>query len=135
MGPTSGEPAFASEELAVEVWRVVPGYASYEASNLGRVRSWRTGRVRLLTPTLFRNGYWYVSLTADGAKRHKCRQVHTVVLESFVGARPAGMQGRHFPDPNTANNRLANLSWATPAANAADKPVHGEMRRQQGDLA
>jgi hypothetical protein len=39
------------------------------------------------------------------------------------------MECRHFPDPNRRNNRLENLSWGTPAENAADKIGHGTHNR------
>lgn len=54
--------------------------------------------------------------------------VHTLILETFVGPRPEGMEACHF-DGDRANNRLANLRWDTPAGNAADKGRHGTDTR------
>ena len=48
------------------------------------------------------------------------RNVHSLVLEAFVGPRPTGMQGCHFPDPDTSNNRLDNLRWDSAEANMHD---------------
>jgi hypothetical protein len=50
--------------------------------------------------------------------------VHHLVLETFVGARPAGHQCRHL-DGDRRNNRLENLAWGTRQENAQDKIRHG----------
>jgi hypothetical protein len=108
-----------------EQWKAVPGYEPYyEASSLGAVRLAKTGR--LLKPWI-ENGYPKVGLWLNG--RCKKRFVHTVVLETFVGPCPDGMQCRHFPDPARANVALDNPSWGTPTDNARDRVVHGTMPR------
>jgi hypothetical protein len=60
-------------------------------------------------------------------KDRKGRQayVHQLVLETFVGPCPPGMQCRHFPDQSTKNNYLSNLAWGTQSENEQDKKVHG----------
>ena len=52
--------------------------------------------------------------------------VHQLVLEAFVGPRPARHQAAHG-DGNPLNNTLANLRWATPKENEADKRLHGTL--------
>jgi hypothetical protein len=56
---------------------------------------------------------------------HDRRYVHHLVLEAFVGPCPPGLECRHFPDRDPANNRLENIHWGTPEENAADKIFHG----------
>src|SRR5690606_7975235 len=51
---------------------------------------------------------------------------HCLVLAAFVSPRPDGMQGAHN-DGNPANNKLANLRWATPKSNLADRVRHGTL--------
>lgn len=69
-------------------------------------------------------GYLRIKIRmADGSK--KFMLVHRLVLESFVGPCPDGMQARHFPDRDPANCRIENLSWGTPLENAADRQIHG----------
>lgn len=108
-----------------ETWKATPGVDGYEVSTLGRVRSYfmRNGRAlrkepRLLKPAL-RNGYLRVRV----GKR--LRDVHTLVLEAFVGPRPPGYVARHFPDRTRTNCRLSNLQWGSYQENSDDMIVHG----------
>lgn len=65
------------------------------------------------------DGHIRVTL-AGGIKRF----VHVLVLETFVGPCPDGMQCLHR-DGNPANNRLDNLRWGTPLENWEDSVRHG----------
>lgn len=109
-----------------EMWRAVndPAFSdNYEVSSLGRVRNSKTGRV--LTPSVIRDTsrptrtvrYLGVSLHANGVS--KCKKIHTLVLEAFVGKRPEGMMCCHG-DCDSFNNSLANLRWDTREANRRD---------------
>ena len=105
-----------------EEWRPVPGYPRYEVSSLGRVR----GRNGLKTPTKEKSGYWRVGLCRGGHRLSFL--VHRLVLAAFVGPCPAGLESCHEDDdPN--NNRLSNLRWDTPRANAADRDTNGGTAR------
>lgn len=107
----------------------------YEVSDQGRVRSldkhdgrgrfW-PGRILSQSPS-GQMGYMMVGLHSGGVKHggvKRLRTVHLIVLESFVGPRPAGMWGRHC-DGNHLNNSRTNLEWATPRRNALDTLEHG----------
>lgn len=120
-------PTFSAEELASEEWRVVPSFPDYEASNLGRVRSLKYGRVKVLKPCIDKLGY-AVYHPCMNNKVHN-RAAHLMVLDAFVGPRPAGMEGRHFPDRDPGNNRIENLSYGTPRQNCADRDFHGTTAR------
>jgi hypothetical protein len=79
---------------------------------------------RKLKPTKNRDGYPQVVLYRDGERF--TRTIHRLVLETFVGPRPEGMQGCHN-DGIKINNRLGNLRYDTPQNNGADKKLHGTM--------
>lgn len=69
-----------------------------------------------------RGGYAYVRLCQDGERyTHK---VHRLVLETFVGPCPPGLEGCHN-NGDPADNRLENLRWDTRSANAKDAVRHG----------
>src|SRR5262245_18248010 len=109
------------------MWRDVPGLPGYQVSDLGHIHSfwrragepgstfntWRSvlpDRPRLLVVSFApSHGYGTVCIrNAEG--RPVSRHVHVLVLETFVGPRPAGQQCRHL-DGNKENNRLTNLAW------------------------
>ena len=50
--------------------------------------------------------------------------VHRLVLETFVGPCPEGLECRHL-DGNELNNNLDNLAWGTKAEQIEDKKRHG----------
>ena len=102
-----------------ELWLPVVGYeGSYEVSSFGRVRSlartvagrWgsqrRMGVLFALHPANKR--YLKVTLQCDGVGIQY--QVHSLVLEAFIGPCPEGFQADHV-DFNIANNVLTNLRW------------------------
>lgn len=116
--------------MDTEEWRPVVGYEGlYEVSNQGRIRSLsRTlhcgnhvrqhrGRIIKPNPTPPTN-YLSVGLTRD--KRRITKRVHLIVLEAFVGPRPA-------PELDACHNngirddlRAENLRWDTKSANSLD---------------
>ena len=107
----------------------IPGHGGYYADTAGRIYSAWTGsgrgsrigdELRLLRTMIEPDGRERVNL-----RRRGYRVAH-LVLTTFRGPRPAGMQACHFPDPDPANNRLENLRWDTPSANQGhDKEVQG----------
>lgn len=107
----------------VEKWRPVvePGYEKhYDVSDLGQVRSAKTGRV--LKPGVHPKGYRSLVLSVAGVRRSVL--VHRLVLMAFIGPCPDGQEARHG-DGVRSHNTLANLSWGTPTENAHDKRRHG----------
>lgn len=101
-----------------ERWRPVVGFSAYEVSDGGRVR--RGGRE--LKAFIDDKGRANVTLFRDGARA--LRRVHTLVLEAFVGPRPAGLIGCHR-NGKPADNRAANLRWGTYSDNNLDAVAHG----------
>lgn len=63
-----------------------------------------------------------IQLSDGGVVTHT--HVHTVILLTFVGPRPAGMDCCHN-DGNAENNRIGNLRWDTRKANRTDSIRHG----------
>jgi hypothetical protein len=78
------------------------------------------GRIRV--QVLNRNGYYYVQLVGNGVR--VTRLVAHLVLETFVGPRPSGMEACHGP-LGGAENRLDNLRWDSVGENSLDRRRHG----------
>jgi hypothetical protein len=118
-----------------------PLYPGYSVDEFGNVYTHRRRRKikgkrggteayvdPLFTKTMSpnRNEKGYLSVRITGPSGIKRVMVHTLVLETFAGPRPAGMEARHL-DGNPGNNSMWNLAWGTPQQNAQDKFSHGTM--------
>ncbi len=121
--------------MDVEVWKAIPGFDGwYDASDEGRIRSWRgVGKQaarrqpfpRLMTLGRHPNGYPTACLRGGGRKTTLL--VHRLVLETFVGPCPEGMECRHVNDRTPGNVALSNLAWGTVQENADDRRRHGSV--------
>jgi hypothetical protein len=116
--------------LPGEEWRPVVGWEGYyEVSNQGRIKSLPRvtaggchigGKLRQPAMQGRGNPYWQVHLMRDGEPWYRVA-VHRLVLESFVGPCPDGMEACHA-NGNGFDNRVENLRWDT----------HEENMREQG---
>lgn len=116
-----------------ETWGDLPGFEGYyQMSTQGRVKSlsrvvpharWGTYTVRekILKPS-WDGHYFHVIFSKDG--KEPLRLIHRLVLETFVGPCPEGMECRHL-DNDPKNNRLENLCWDTERNNQHDRVANG----------
>lgn len=113
--------------VATEIWKPIPGYEGlYEASTHGRIkRCCKKPHILKQSVYCLRN-YTRLKVRLCKNARQKSFTVHTLILLTFVGPKPDGMECCHN-DGDPANNRLENLRWDTAAANQADKIRHGTM--------
>src|SRR5215471_1987515 len=122
-----------------EQWREVVGFPGYQVSDRGRVKSFwkRVGRKgnacggcewvigqegKVMDWKAHRTGYQVVALTRD--RRQFWSPIHILVLEAFVGPRPAGLLGLHRDD-DKINNAIENLYWGTRSDNQHDSVRNG----------
>lgn len=109
-----------------EIWLSIIGFEElYEVSNLGRIKSLRRldsiNRIvieKVLKLQKIVKGYIGISLCKNGIQCSK--RVHRLVLESFVGSCPSGMECNHKNGIKT-DNRLENLEWVTASENSIHK--------------
>jgi hypothetical protein len=85
--------------------RPIPGFPNYGVSDEGRV--WNYRRQKWLKDRRTAKGRVEVILVDQAGRRRSCL-VHRLVLLTFVGPCPAGMEGCHDPDHDPSNNRLSN---------------------------
>lgn len=121
-------------QLSNEEWRAVVGYEGYyEVSNRGRLRSldrvvkYKNGierryKGKILKLGKHKFGYLKVELHKDGKISHT--NIHRLMLESFTGPCPDGMEACHN-DGNPTNNTIENLRWGTRSENRQDAVKHG----------
>jgi len=119
-----------------EVWRVYPHNDNYEVSNMGRVRRANDlngggyKRGGLLKPYKKGMGYTVVNLCKD--REIKQIVLHILVLETFVGLCPLGMECNH-KDGVKVNNKLGNLEWVTPLENMRHAKEMGLLKPAKGE--
>lgn len=90
-------------------------------------RPWKQLKSGLLT-----GGYLGVAIHEDGIGP-MTKTIHKLVLEAFVGPKPAeDLECRHL-DSNKANNNLSNLCWGTTMENTIDKIANGTWSRKLKD--
>jgi len=81
----------------------IPNFKDYKITKNGNIFG-ISGQQ--LTPRLHSAGYLTVNL------RRKYKYIHRLVLETFKGPCPKGMECNH-KDGNKQNNKLSNLEWIT----------------------
>jgi len=126
----------------MEIWRQIPDFPFYEASNLGQIRSISREAIRkngmpmrlsgkVLKPNPLRKGHRCVNLYRDGEAI--TMYVHRLVAITFIGP-PDGhrLHVAHW-DGDPSNNRVDNLRWVTPAENSADSIRLGRNKRPAGE--
>lgn len=98
------------KNLEGEVWKQIPDFPDYQASNMGRVKSTKCNRTKLMSLSN-RRGYRVTTLYD---KQHpKVMAIHTLVLLTFVGPPPQGKKSAKHLNGDKADNHLENLKWAS----------------------
>ena len=94
-----------------EVWRPIEGFEClYEVSNLGRVKSLKFGKERILKPRNICTNHLQVLIYKNGVK--KPFLVHRLVAQAFL-PNPKNLPYINHIDENPLNNRVTNLEWCT----------------------
>ena len=90
-----------------ENWKAIDGFPDYEVSDLGRVRSLKYGKAKVLKLGDCR-GYCIVNIRIKGVR--KTKTVHRLVAAVFLGA--SDLHIDHI-DMVKTNNCLTNLRYCT----------------------
>ena len=113
-----------------EVWKDIDGFAGYQVSNRGRVRTHnkitytqhhgvRHWRDRILSQKIRKDNRALVDLWRDGKPHSK--YVHRLVAEAFVPNTIGKNATVNHIDGDKCNNHADNLEWLT----LADNILHG----------
>ena len=92
-----------------EIWKDIFGYEGlYQVSNLGRVRSLKFGKERILSIRRSKFGYLLVNLCKNSDM--KTFRVHRLVGQSFI-PNPNNLPEINHKNEDKTNNRVENLEW------------------------
>lgn len=102
----------------------IPEFPNYYVTKSGRIwsKKGRWGKGCWLTPRI--NSVGYPGVTLYNKSNRLDAHIHRLVLETFVGLCPEGMECRHL-DGVPTNNQLSNLKWGTHSENCIDAVKHG----------
>lgn len=130
-----------------EIWRDIPNYEGiYQASNLGRVRSFdkviaqknnstAIKKGRILKPSTSHSGYYQLVLSKQLIR--KSYKVHRLIWLAFYGSIPEGYEVNHINEIKT-DNRLENLNlmthkencnWGTGIERNTKKRINGKCSK------
>lgn len=97
----------------MEIWKKVKGWEDlYEVSNTGKVRSIRTGKLRVFDI----NNCGYERIVFYNGEYKERIFVHRLVAETFIPNPQNKPQVNHI-DGNKSNNSVENLEWCTQMEN------------------
>lgn len=115
-------------------WMKIPGYSN-KITKDGRVRSMtrriirknghpHTARGKILHPWTDNHGYRMVRVHRESDGGREDIGIHRLLLLTFVGPCPEGMECRHLNDVPD-DNRLENICWGTRKEQAKDRKKNG----------
>lgn len=114
---------FSKTELENEQWRDVEGYdGMYQVSDLGRARSKKYGRWKVIRPRKDRGGYLQVALCNDGKVKYPL--VHRLVAQAFIENTDETKTLINHIDECKQNNRVNNLEYCTAQYNSTYNDLH-----------
>lgn len=92
-----------------EIWRDIEGYENlYQVSNLGRVKSLKYGKERIMKERICTNGYLNTCLCKDGKAKYYL--THRLVAKAFI-PNPDNLPEINHIDEDITNNNAENLEW------------------------
>lgn len=98
----------------VEIWKPIPGFPKYEASNTGFIRSTKYKKPRVLYAMINSNGYKNLTLSNNGIKHQVL--VHRMVATAFI-PNPENKEMCNHKNGNKTDNTVENLEWVTVSEN------------------
>jgi len=112
----------------MEVWKSIEGYEDYEVSNLGRVKSFKVNKEKIMKGSVNSLGYYRVKLSKN--KKKKLFNVHVLMAKAFFNHIPNGNKGLvvdHI-DNNKLNNKLDNLQLISNRENSSKDKRNGTSK-------
>lgn len=112
---------YKPKHMELEEWKTIDGYPDYEVSNLGKVRSLKYGKRRILKDRKDGCGYFQVILCRDG--KEYSHKVHRLVANAFIPNTDNKEQIDHI-NRTISDNRAENLRWVTRSENMLNTYRH-----------
>lgn len=112
--------------------KTIPSFPQYLVTNKGRIWSTHIDKFLKVNRVGAKSKTYYQAVVLYKNGKRCQRKIHHLVLETFVGFRPRGMQCRHL-NGDPSDNRLENLKWGTHSENQQDSVRHGTHVNNNGE--
>ena len=119
-------------DLQGELWNDIAGFPKYKVSNLGRIKSFRRPKARILKAFINNKGYQRVALTAEN-KESKRVLVSRIVAAAFCEKPFEECDTVDHIDGDKLNNHAENLRWMTSADNTRAYFAKQKMQKEEHD--
>lgn len=107
-----------------EIWKDIPGFHGYQASNLGRIKSLKYGKEKFIgSKTKMPNGYVRCNIHI----KNKTYTIGRLILSAFIRPSNNGEECDHI-DRNPENNNLSNLRWVSRTENLLNRGNYGNSK-------
>lgn len=111
----------------MEIWKDIEGYfGEYQISNLGRVKSFKSGVPKILKQKTNNKGYKWVILSLNGKTSNFL--IHRLVATHFLENEKNYRIINHI-DENPSNNNVSNLEWCTYSYNVKKSSKFNEYNK------
>lgn len=119
---------YTDNEIAQEQWRDIDGYnGMYQVSDLGRVRSHKSGGWEVMKQQKQNKGYLRVGLVKD--KNLKLFLVHRLVANAFIPNTDESKTLINHINEIKTDNRASNLEWCTARYNSTYNDINRRRRQ------
>jgi len=99
------------ENLENELWKVIIEFPDYSVSNIGRIKSLKFGKEKILKQCKDGKGYFCINLYKNG--KCKLRKIHILLYETFNNYKLKNNECIHHKDENKENNNFDNFKLMT----------------------
>ena len=102
-----------------QVWKDIEGLSHYQVSNLGRVKSLKHNKEKILKHHVYKESYPSIRISCGGG-RQKSIKIHQCVARAFLNHKPNGLKKViNHKDGNKLNNNVNNLEIVSHRENSS----------------